>query len=466
MLRQLRTNLSSSILLLACLITGANELQPLYWAAWVSGPALLVFFALEWKRLAGVARLLISGALLLLIIFSAQDGVSLEILSKSINRGAFLAVFVTVLNILKDSAQSSRLIRECGAVIVNQPPGRRYTMLTLGGHLFGVLLNLGTLSLLGTMIRRTIDTSQKNVEPRIREIRLQRMTLAILRGFAAVPLWAPTSITIVIVLSGMPELSWFDLLPFGLSGAVLFIATGWAVDRLSFPRAKRIEKRYTLKQIFLTLLPLFILVVILPGIAFGVAQFLSVRLTSAMLICIPIFGLCWIFIQYLRRGAIRAFFLTTRRMHRRLLPSFSELRSEIGIFYCSGFLSILLLSQIDIGALGNMIVANGLNEGWTLVLFSWVIIIASVAGINPIITMTLSMEILQQLPGMNIQLTMIALMVTMTWAIAVNLAPIGASIRLISYCIQKPPSEIAFHWNAVFSLVMLSLLSVFLLIFG
>lgn len=59
--------------------------------------------------------------------------------------------------------------RRGGEAVVNQPPGRRYTVLTIGGALFGVLLNLGTISLLGTMIREGVDAGrQKNRRPRFR----------------------------------------------------------------------------------------------------------------------------------------------------------------------------------------------------------------------------------------------------------------------------------------------------------
>lgn len=61
------------------------------------------------------------------------------------------------------------LIGRGGEAVVNQPPGRRYTVLTIGGALFGVLLNLGTISLLGTMIREGVDAGrQKNRRPRFR----------------------------------------------------------------------------------------------------------------------------------------------------------------------------------------------------------------------------------------------------------------------------------------------------------
>ena len=44
------------------------------------------------------------------------------------------------------------MIDRGGRYLVNQPPGRRYLALTFGGHIFGILLNMGGLALLASML--------------------------------------------------------------------------------------------------------------------------------------------------------------------------------------------------------------------------------------------------------------------------------------------------------------------------
>ena len=48
-----------------------------------------------------------------------------------------------------------------------------------------------------------------------------------LRGFALVPLLAPTSVTIAIISREMPEQSWSTMVPYGAVAALMMIVVGW-----------------------------------------------------------------------------------------------------------------------------------------------------------------------------------------------------------------------------------------------
>jgi len=464
--RTAKTTVSSILLIIVCMAAAAHELGAETWPVYVSSPALALFFTLEWTRIAWVARGLIIVTIVSTIAFWSLEWVTPQNLMDAASRGAFLAFFLTSLNILRDAAQTSRLIQRCGKVIVNQSPGRRYTTLTIGSHFFSVLLNFGTINLLGTMVRRTIDTGQAGVDDQVKETRLERMSTALLRGFCSVPMWAPTSVATAVVLAGMPELAWIDLVPFGVTGAIIYMTVGWLIDRLSFPRRPTPPQSGDEQSVFLTFLPLLTLVFLIPGASYGVSQLLSVRLISALLICIPFFGLGWILTQYLRAGASHAVLLTGRRFRRRMLPSFVDIRSEIGIFVGSGFLGVILIPQIDTVALANAITANGLNEGVILVLSSWFIIVLAHLGLNPIVTVTIVAETLPRLVGLDFYLPMIGLAGTASWAIVVGISPISASTRILGRCIKKTPSEIGFKWNGRFTAVMFVGLSLFLFTFG
>ena len=51
-----------------------------------------------------------------------------------------------------------------------------------------------------------------------------------LRGFALVPLLAPTSVAVAILTRELPGLSWSALLPFGLLCAAILLVVGWTID--------------------------------------------------------------------------------------------------------------------------------------------------------------------------------------------------------------------------------------------
>ncbi len=320
-------------------------------------------------------------------------------------------------------------------------------------------MNMGTINLLGTMIARAYKSGTGASELRIQNIRLRRMSLAMLRGFCCLPMWAPTSITIAVVLAGLPELTWFDLLPGGCLGAAIFMGLGWALDFMSYQRPNIPPAQTEAPNAIATFLPMLVLVVAIPVCGYVVSHLLALRLIGATLIFVPFFGMGWIFIQYLRAGGIRAGYFTGARIRKRTIPELTDIRSEIGLFASAGFLGVLLLPQIDTVALGQFIADTGVTEGPVLVLSCWVIAGLSLIGVSPIITVTLLIETLPKLAGLSFEPTVLAFACCMIWSISVGFSPIVASTRLLARCIDRSASEIGYRWNGAFNLVALCLLS-------
>ena len=456
--------ITSSLLIVTFLVSAGRELGAGSWTTAVSGVALTLFILLEWSGLALISRLTFSVAIAVVAAFTALDLVSLELVEKAFVRATFFAFFVTSLDILRSAAQTSPMIRRCGKLIVDQPPGRRYGVLTFGTHLFGVLLNMGSLNLLGTMVRRSIDTDQTDVEPRIRELRLQRMSMALIRGFCAIPLWSPTSVSVIIVVTALPNVTWFDAAPYAMATAFSFIMLGWLVDRLSFPRPTNLQTPGSLKTVLLALMPLLVLNIVVLGTAFTISQITSLRLIGSLLICIPAFGVGWIVVQYARAGHGRTLRLSQRRLWNKIFPAFSDVRSEIGILASSAFLSVILLPQIDVAALSNFITLHDLGQSTVLILTFWTVVLLAPLGINPIITVLLAVDILATLPGQDISPYLILFVCTMGWTLVTGFSPFAAALRLTCRCIRTSPLRFGLVWNRVFSLCVFAGASLFLFV--
>ncbi|WP_228277630.1 hypothetical protein, partial [Acinetobacter baumannii] len=84
---------------------------------------------------------------------------------------------------------------------------------TWGGHLIGLLLSFGALTLLTTMIKQSNTTT----DARVHDIRERRMVTAVMRGFITMPLWSPTSIALIAILQSNPALHWIDVAPVGMA---------------------------------------------------------------------------------------------------------------------------------------------------------------------------------------------------------------------------------------------------------
>lgn len=430
----------------------------------LSGVFLAIFLLLEWPRLIGAARGLVLVALGLLGLFAATGRAGPELLGAAVDRAAFFVCFVVVLSVLGDAARTSPMVRATGRIIVNQTPGRRYLTLTVGGHLMGVLMNLGTVTLLSTMIHGSVTHGPQPDAQRIRDIRLKRMTLAMLRGFSAVVFWAPTSVTIAIILSSSLELQWIDILPMGLPALVCFLALGWVVDRLTYPRPKQRMIPHSSEpwlRPFAGLLGVTVLVPVAAGI---VSTLLDLSLIGGLFLCVPVIGLGWMALQYRRAGPKRAVVLMMRRVGTRTVPSLRDLRNELTIFASSGFLAVILLPQIDVIWLGNTIARMGLAEGPVLVLGSLSVMILALLAVNPLVTVPLLIETLARLPGLDFNPLVIALMATCSWGIIVGFSPFAASVRLTARGVQRAAGDIGPKWNLTFTLCAIALLDLLLLV--
>lgn len=461
-----RAGLSSTSIALASLMAAVHLLGFAQATTVLSGVFLLVFIVLEWSLLIFAARALVVVALGLFGTFWMLGRATPDLLGTAIDRAAFFVCFVVVLSVMGDAARTSKLVRTSGRIIVNQTPGRRYLTLALGGHLMGVLMNLGTVTLLSTMIYGSVTQGPQNADQRVRDIRLRRMTLAMLRGFSAVVFWAPTSVTIAIILSSSLGLQWLDLLPYGLPTLVCYILLGWVVDRMTYARPKSSLVAAPSEPWLRPFGGLLAVTLLVPVSAKIVGYFFDLSLIGGLFLCVPVIGLGWMTLQYRRAGPRRAVALMLRRARTKTVPSLRDLRNEMTIFSASGFLAVILLPQIDVVWLGSNITRLGLSEGVVLVVASWTILLLALVAVNPLVSVPLAIETLVRLPGLTFDPLLIAFMVTTSWGILVGFSPFAASVRLTARGVGQPASEVGPRWNMVFTLCAIALLNGVLLVFA
>ena len=116
--------------------------------------------------------------------------------------------------------------------VVRQPPGRRYPILWLSAHFLGAVLNLAAMSLLSVMAAEQTD----------RRLR-RRLSIALMLGFTTASSWGPFYVSVSVILTAIPEVSWIDIAPLGLGLSILMLAVGWAYDRLFLRQAPTVTER-------------------------------------------------------------------------------------------------------------------------------------------------------------------------------------------------------------------------------
>lgn len=200
-------------------------LLQLPWLSWLAAAVFLAYFLLHFSRLNRYPQWLgiITLAVLIAAALNARTDASLwpRLAASAAYYTSFLAALGLMQLLAKRLPQLSELHKALlsGSKVVLYP---RY-VLTAGS--IGSILNFGMMNLLcGTLIthlRRYPLTDDQ------RRDGLRSVMVTTLRGFALVPLLAPTSVTIAIISREMPELSWSAMLPYGIVAAVMMILVGW-----------------------------------------------------------------------------------------------------------------------------------------------------------------------------------------------------------------------------------------------
>ena len=96
---------------------------------------------------------------------------------------------------------------------------------------------MGGLALLASMLKQVNTLKSAGGDQRRLDIREKRMTLAVLRGFSAMPMWCPLSITMALLFSLAPQAHWSEYAPYGIGLTLIYLTLGWLFDTLQFPRA-------------------------------------------------------------------------------------------------------------------------------------------------------------------------------------------------------------------------------------
>ncbi|MGM0562118.1 MAG: hypothetical protein ACQETX_13765 [Pseudomonadota bacterium] len=421
---------------------------------------IFVLTALPGSRKAPYIYIVTSAALIALGWLQEQDGWTWAVEAGA--RGALIASLFAVMALLSAVAEYSRLIANCGDVIVHQPPGRRYIVLSAGGHLISLLLSIGAMSLLGELVHRALASHEdqgtaEEIERR-RLIRRRRMITAVQRGFATISIWSPLSVSFAVVMASLPQTDTTAFILSGFSLAMLTLLWGWVLDRLTSPRPRPGSSPGAPKVgRWIDFLPLLGLVAAIFIMAFGLSELFNSAIIVGVIASIPFLALAWLMRQSRAATHIpldrqedpehrHSYTLSTlRRYLSRLLPS---QRSEIGVSGNTAALGVLLAFAIPNDWLVGVV--DLLPRPLTLAASIWMVILLGQLGLNPIITTTLIGTALAEttLPGASTLPAALAL--SSGWCMAVASSPFTAGVLVAARYGNVGPWVIGHRWNLLF----------------
>lgn len=433
-----------------------------------AGAALAVYLALCWRQFT-VATWMTVGLCVALLILALLRGIDLPTLSRGLERMAFLAALLAVLGTLRVVASEAPEIARAGRYLTAQPPARRYLAMNFGGHIFGLLINLGGIALLLEMTRRSLEETSAHLPAHLREWRLRRMTTAVLRGFALVPLWSPIGFGINALLLAMPGLDYADIGPAGMAGAALLLGWGWFLDWVNAPRIPPdLRGRTRADPADRGGVALLVMHVVLLGtLVFALHAAAGLDFQQALLIAVPGYSLAWAAVigRHGPGGPVAAMGRTLTGTVRR----FPLAAGEIGVFASAGLLSVLALELLPMAQV-QVLVSGLIGAPWQMVLLLNLSLFAlATVGINPIISASVIGALVAQLDVPGLSDAAAALCLAGTWGCVMGFTPLITTVAYAGALVGRPPSVVGIRWNGLYclsSLVLWTLLMAVVATYG
>jgi hypothetical protein len=425
------------------------------------GAALVVMLAVA-PRFGLREWLLLAAALALTAGLASRPG-GWEEARHALDRGAFFAAFILLMTLLREAAITSPAVLAMGNYLTRQQPGRRFLASFLGGQMAGVLLNFGAISLLAPMIQRGVRAEPVRTEDdeRRAKIRERRSLSALIRGFAMVITWAPTTLTQAIILHSLPGLSALKVMSCGLALSALMLAVGWTEDRLRWGRPRaRVPGMPVARFPAGAAGDLAVVGLILICATYGARELLAIGTPQALMLVAPLMLFGWVFSQNAGRGPAEAAGAVVQRLQEVVVGPFPRMTRDAFTLGAAGFIGTAAADLAPVEAIAAALALDSV-PGWLfLISLPVLIVVSAVVAISPMMTVVFLGSVVSALPVMPVDPNLIALAFGFGWGLALTASPNSTGAIFLSGATGVPTTTLTWRWNGVYSLMALATLTV------
>ncbi|TCD19580.1 hypothetical protein E0D86_18225 [Pseudomonas sp. IC_126] len=417
-----------------------TRLQPLSVA---SGILLAVFFVWHWRSLMPYPRRLAMVTLALLGYWLLSGGANWQQAARMLSSAAYYAAFIGALGLMHCLVKRLRQLSDLHRLLLAGPrawlyPGYLMSTFAISSVLSFGMLNLICGSLENHLERRAYSDAQRH------EGRRGVMVTA-LRGFALVPLLAPTSVAVAILTRELPGLSWSALLPFGLIGGMLLLLFGWPTENRRLQQLAdqpvvdpSTQSGGSLRGLFIGSLIGIVLIAVLAALTWLSA-------TQAAMLLVP---LSVVVILLWQRTA-------PRQVFREVNDTLLGMRNETFIFASSALLAGLVAAILPVHHLADHLGDTPLALFAVGAVGTLAIMALALLGVAPLISLNLCAALLAQLASQGLAVLQPAVALLFGFSLAMLLSPYGPSALLLARHAQLSPWRIAVGWNGRFVLSVL-----------
>ena len=406
----------------------------------LSAGCFLVFFIYHWHSLMPYPRKLAWVSLAVLLYWAGTAQVRLEQLLSFASAVAYYSVFVGSLGLMHALVKHLPVLSELHQKLLNGPKATLYPAYLLTSFAISAVISFGMLSLVcGSLEQHT--QKHKITGKRFKEGVRGIMTSA-LRGWALVPLLAPTSVGVAILTREIPSLTWSTLLPYSAIAALVMLAVGWWQEnrRIAlFKRAKTSVAENTSGLSFNQLLAASLMVISLIAL---IANLTWLSATQSAMVLIPLTVL----------ASLRLLTGSFKQSFKEVNDTLCGMRNESFIFGCSALLGALIGVLTPVEFLASLLGTS------TFALFAFasgamlLIVISTLLGVSPIIGISLCAGVLAQLSTLGIAPLAPAIALLCGFSLAMLISPYGASALMLARYSGLTPWRVAVTWNGPFVL--------------
>lgn len=411
------------------------------------GRAAFVLLCLSSLHRAGTRELtIVAISLVLAGALWYRDG-NLRAIADGLDKAAFFAAFIYLVTLLKEAAQLSSSVLRLGRYLTGQPSGRRYYSLAFGGHMLGILLNFGAISLLTPLIQRG---AREIRDPVLAANQERQQISALIRGFSWILLWSPTALTQVVISSSFPAANSFHVFWLGVASAVMFMLLGRVCDRIEWPKSTlpvRHEAQpfpATAAKRFSFVCAVLVAATIATMLAAGVSAAIALMLVS------PVMTVLWLVAQ---NGRLRPALVQLGTIWSASAPSLASIAITLGL---AGFIGHAAALLVPAGPLAAALERLDLPGWCVLVTLPVIITLFGQVAISPLVIVVFLASLLNQLHPLPADPVLVCYTLAVGWSLSMTLSPNASATLLISGVTRIPPTTLTWRWNGAYGLAAYS----------
>lgn len=380
----------------------------------------------------------------------------------ALDRAAFFAAFIYLVTLLKEAAQRSASVLELGLYTTRQPRGRRYYGLAVGGHIMGVLLNFGAVSLLTPLIQRGARKAS-NDPLAIRRAEQQQIS-ALLRGFSWMIMWSPTALTQAVLFTTFPSIDQSITIVLGIGAAVIMILIGRFEDRLRWRNVQLPPVTEAQALPVQSALRFGIICALLIGLTYCVFLISDVSAAIALMLVAPVLMVGWIFEQQFKTHGKRVVASTITTVWGILSQSSISMGRSAFMLGAAGFIGEAAATLAPVGLVAHSLERVDMPDWLFLMALPVLISLAGQIALSPILIVVFLSAIINALPVLPADPNLIVFSLGAGWAMSMTGSPNASATLLVSSVTNIPPTTLTWRWNGVYALMCYAVFSVMFII--